>query len=106
MKAKGQSLRDNMTPIELTLTTLGEQATHEIIKTTNPKGLRSHIEVAGQGGRIAGNARKNIELATGKKVVSSENYLGANKRREISTPIDSRVNEIVKSLLGAKNKDK
>lgn len=78
---KGQSLRDNMTPIELTLTTLGEQATAEITKSTNPQTLEQHRNVASQGGRIAGNARKNIENATGTKVLSNTNYLTERQRK-------------------------
>ena len=62
---KSHNLRDNMTPIELTLTTLGEQATREITRSTNPNNLQGHMAVASQGGRIAGTARKNIENATG-----------------------------------------
>ncbi len=77
---KGQSLRDNMTPIELTLNTLGEQTTREIMKTTDPDSLQRHMSVAEQGGRIAGDARKKIENATGKKVVSSTNYLTERQR--------------------------
>lgn len=78
---KSQSLRDNMTPIELTLTTLGEQATAEITKSTNPKSLEQHRSVASQGGRIAGTARKNIENATRTKVLSDKNYLTDRQRR-------------------------
>lgn len=78
---KGQSLRDNMTPIELTLTTLGEQATAEITKSTNPQTLEQHRNVANQGGRIAGTARKNIENATGTTVLSEKNYLTERQRK-------------------------
>lgn len=81
---KGQSLRDNMTPIELTLNTLGEQTTREIVKATNPDNLQQHMGVAEQGGRIAGDARKKIEHATGKKVVSETNYLTEQQRRNNS----------------------
>ncbi|MDA3840614.1 MAG: Bro-N domain-containing protein [Patescibacteria group bacterium] len=75
-----QSLRDNMTPIELTLTTLGEQATKEITQSIKPTGLQQNMTVAQQGGRIAGAARINIENATNKKVVSSTNYLTDQQR--------------------------
>jgi hypothetical protein len=77
---KGQSLRDNMTPIELTLTTLGEQAAKEITKANDSRGLRSNLSSAKEGGRIAGTARRNIEEATGSKVVSSTNYLTEQQR--------------------------
>ena len=102
---KSQSLRDNMTPIELTLTTLGEQATHEIIKATNPTNLRGHIGVAEQGGRIAGTARVNIERATGNRVISSANYLTA-KQREMNAEKNKGIDEIMKRLLNGGKKDK
>ena len=70
---KSQNLRDNMTPIELTLTTLGEQATSEIIKSSNPSSLPQHAFAAKKGGKIAGNARRQIEKVTGKSVVSPKN---------------------------------
>jgi len=94
---KGQSLRDNMTPIELTLTTLGEQATREITKSTDPKTLQEHMHIANQGGRIAGEARRNIERATGKQVVSTRNYLTAMQRENNSQ--NKEFNQVMKQLL-------
>lgn len=93
-----QSLRDNMTPIELTLATLGEQATREITKSTDPKNLQQHMTAANQGGRIAGTARKNIESATGKEVVSSENYLTV-RQRENNAKNNKGINQILNNLL-------
>ncbi|MEO6109630.1 MAG: Bro-N domain-containing protein [Candidatus Saccharimonadales bacterium] len=78
---KGQSLRDNMTPIELTLTTLGEQTTREITRSVNAKSLQQHIKAAEQGGAIAGQARKNIESAIGSSVVSERNFLTPRQRQ-------------------------
>ncbi len=80
-RLKSQSLRDNMTPIELTLSTLGEQATTEITKSTNPETLQEHMRVASQGGRIAGSARKNLENATRQPVLSDKNYLTDRQRK-------------------------
>ena len=93
-----QPLRDNMTPIELTLTTLGEQATHEIIQTTDPKGIRDNLTVAGQGGVIAGDARRSIEKVTNRKIVSPENYLTV-RQRELNVAKYKELNEIVEKLL-------
>lgn len=78
--ASHHSLRDNMTPIELTLTTLGEQATTEIVKSTNPVTLNENKNAAVRGGRIAGTARREIEAATNQKVVSQNNYLTTRQR--------------------------
>lgn len=96
---KGQSLRDNMTPIELTLTTLGEQATTEIMKATNPEGYQKHLNVARQGGHIAGQARKDIERATGMKVVSSTNYLTARQRENNAKDQSPGLNELLRKFL-------
>ncbi len=96
---KSQPLRDNMTPIELTLTTLGEQATREITKSTNPTGVQQHMNVASQGGRIAGNARVNIERATGKPVVSNTNYLTPKQRENNAKTNPKNLNEVLDKLL-------
>ena len=70
-----ESLRDNMTDVEVTLEDLGEIATREIAKNKSPKGLDENIDVARRGGRIAGNARKNLEYEIGKSIVTSNNAL-------------------------------
>jgi len=72
---KSQNLRDHMTDLELIFSMLGEASTTAIVKTKNPKGFVQNKVVAKQGGKIAGDARKALELKTGKKVVTKENYL-------------------------------
>jgi prophage antirepressor-like protein len=77
-KLKGlmsQDLRDHMTPLELTLIRLGEQATTEIVRAKKPRGLIAHKDAATTGGGIAGKARKEIEAASGRPVISSTNFL-------------------------------
>ncbi len=70
-----ESLRDNMSDVEVALADLGEIATREIAKKKNPKGLNANIEVARRGGKIAGNARKDLENELGESVVTSNNAL-------------------------------
>ena len=70
-----ESLRDNMTDVEVALADLGELATREIAKKKKPKGLNNNIEVARRGGKIAGNARKDLEQELGESVVTSNNSL-------------------------------
>ena len=70
---KTESLRDNMTNLELVLNMLAETATTEISKEQKPKTVAHNRKVAQQGGTIAGNARKQIEDHTGKKVVTRLN---------------------------------
>ena len=70
-----ESLRDNMSDVEVALADLGEIATREIAKKKNPKGLNENIDVARRGGKIAGNARKDLENELGESVVTSNNTL-------------------------------
>ena len=70
---KKENLRDNMTNAELVINMLGELATTEISKTENPKGFKESKIVARDGGNIAGNALRELEERTGRKVVSSKN---------------------------------
>ncbi len=70
-----ESLRDNMTDIEVTLADLGEIATRELVKEHKPYGLKENREMAKRGGRIAKNTRDNLEKELGKSVISKENAL-------------------------------
>ena len=77
---KSQNLRDHMTDLELIFSILGEASTTAIVKTKNPKGFIQNKVAAKQGGRIAGDARKALEIKTGEKVVSKDNYLPEGKK--------------------------
>jgi hypothetical protein len=77
---KSQNLRDHMTDLELIFSMLGEASTTEIVKTQNPKGFIQNQKAAKQGGAVAGNARLELESRTGKKVVSTNNYLPEGKK--------------------------
>jgi len=79
---KSQNLRDHMTDLELIFSMLGEASTTEIVKKKNPVGFIENKKVANQGGKIAGDARKALELKTGDKVVSSKNYLPESKKNK------------------------
>ena len=70
---KKEGLRDNMTNMELILNMLAEASTTEISKVENPDGFEESREVAKRGGNIAGNARKELEEVTGRKVISKKN---------------------------------
>ena len=70
---KKESLRDNMTNAELVINMLGELATTEISKSENPNGFEESRDVAKRGGDIAGNARRELEANTGRKVLSKRN---------------------------------
>lgn len=67
---KKEGLRDNMTNMEQVLNMLAEVSTTEISKSLNPKGFEESKVIAKTGGNIAGNARREIESSTGRKVIS------------------------------------
>jgi DNA-damage-inducible protein D len=79
---KSQNLRDHMNDLELIFSMLGEASTNAIVKTRNPKGFIENQVVAKQGGSVAGKARRDLEIKTGQKVVSSKNYLPAVKKNK------------------------
>ena len=69
---KKESLRDNMTNVELALNMLAEASTTEISRQKNPKGFMQSAKVAQEGGSVAAAARKQLESKTGKSAISSE----------------------------------
>jgi DNA-damage-inducible protein D len=79
---KSQNLRDHMSDLELIFSMLGEASTTEIVKTQNPIGFIQNKKAAKQGGAVAGNARRELESRTGKKVVSTDNYLPEGKKNK------------------------
>ncbi len=83
---KKESLRDNMTNLELVLNMLAEATTTEISKEKKPETFEANRKIANQGGTIAGNARREIEEKTGKKVISKLNarQLAQQKNNQIS----------------------
>ena len=70
-----ESLRDNMTDVEIALTDLGEIATRELTKEYKPYGLEENKEMAKRGGNIAKITRDNLEKELGRTVVTKENTL-------------------------------
>lgn len=70
-----QNLRDHMTDLELILTSLGEAVTRTVAIEENAQGFDENKTAAVKGGQAGGQARRNVEKITGKKVVSKENYL-------------------------------
>ena len=77
-----ESLRDNMSDIEVTLADLGEIATREIAKKHKPQGLKENIEIAKQGGSVAKNARIDLESKIGESVITKNNALNYEYKEE------------------------
>ena len=91
-----ENLRDNMTNIELALNTLAEVATTEISRQRNPKGFTESQQTAQAGGRIAKNARKDLEKELGHSVVSpakASDYLAPVEDAEAKELTEGNSNE-------------
>ena len=70
-----ENLRDHMTDLELIFSMLGKASTTEIAVEHDAQGFVENQQAARAGGTIAGNARKELEEKSGRKVVSSSNFL-------------------------------
>ncbi|HBM15064.1 MAG TPA: phage antirepressor protein [Lentisphaeria bacterium] len=74
LEKHNENLRDHMTDLELIFTMLGEASTTEIAKTKDVQGFVDNKLAAKEGGTVAGNARKELETKTGRKISTKENY--------------------------------
>jgi hypothetical protein len=79
---KRENLRDHMTDLELIFSMLGEASTTEITRSKNAQGFDENKEAAQKGGKIAGNARLELEKETGQKIISQKNYLHQIENQE------------------------
>ena len=94
---KKESLRDNMSTLELVLNMLAEVSTKEISQTEQPEGLQQNRDVARRGGSIAGEARKQIEKQTGRSAITGKGAAELNhvvtEMLETSADAASRTNQ-------------
>ena len=87
---KRENLRDHMNDLELIFSMLGEASTTEITRSQDVQGFEKSKEAAQKGGKIAGDARKKLELESGKKVSSKDNYLQKPQNKKL---LDSHPDE-------------
>ncbi len=81
-----ESLRDNMTNVELALNTLAEASATEISKEQNPQGFQENARVAQRGGSVAAAAREQLEKQLGRTVITSEkasDYLPSAEKKKL-----------------------
>ncbi len=80
-----ENLRDHMNDLELIFAMLGEASTTEIARNKNAQGFSENERAAIDGGTVAGNARKELEKKSGRRVVTSQNYrtLSEKKKRRL-----------------------
>lgn len=83
---KRENLRDHMTDLELIFSMLGEAATTEIAINKDAQGFVQNKEAAKKGGKISGDARKKLELESGKPVISDDNYLDLPQKSPPALP--------------------
>ena len=81
---KQENLRDHMDDLELIFSMLGEASTTKITRSKDARGFVENKVAARKGGKIAGDARKELELESGSRVVTKKNYLkiSQSKRKE------------------------
>jgi len=70
-----ESLRDNMSDIEVILTDLSEATARDIARKEQPQGLKANLKVAKRGGKVSKIARESYEIETGNSAITSENAI-------------------------------
>ena len=88
---KKESLRDNMSTTELVLNMLAETATKEFSKAEQPQGFSQNVSIAKRGGKVAGDARKAIEIETGQPIITSKK----------ASELDNVVTQMIKTSASA-----
>lgn len=78
-----ENLRDHMNDLELIFSMLGEASTTEIARNKNAQGFPQNKTAAKQGGAVAGNARKELEHKSGKRVSKKQNFLHIQPRKQL-----------------------
>jgi len=78
---KQQNLRDHMTDLELVFSMLGEASTTEIARNRDSQGFDENRDSARKGGNIAGSARRQLEIESGKPVSTKQNYLDMDQNK-------------------------
>ena len=101
-----ESLRDNMTDIEVALTDLGEIATRELVKEHRPYGLKENKEMAKRGGRIAKNTRNDLEKELGRSVITKQNALSYKYIDDNKIDKEKALNDKKEKKIKAKNNTK
>jgi len=78
-----ENLRDHMTDLELIFSMLGEASTKEITVNKDAQGFVENKRAAFEGGAVAGNARRELERKSGKKIISKENYIKLPQNKKL-----------------------
>lgn len=83
---KTQNLRDHMSEAKLIFTALAELSTRQLAESVSATGMNENKSAARSGGRIAKKARLELERKTGKKIITSDNYLPPSRKQALTKP--------------------
>lgn len=83
-KLRRENLRDHMNDLELIFSMLGEASTTEITRNKDTQGFGQNKKAAQEGGTVAGNARRELEQKSGKKISTKQNYVKHPQNRRLS----------------------
>ncbi len=86
---KRENLRDHMTDLELIFSMLGEASTKEIAVNKDAQGFVENKQAALEGGTVAGNARRELEHKSGKKIISQENYKKLSQNKKLTGEVEN-----------------
>ena len=81
-----ENLRDQMTDLELIFTMLGEASTSEIAKKRDAQGFPQNQQAAKAGGTVAGNARRDLEIQSGTRISTRENFKALPETKKTHLP--------------------
>lgn len=87
---KRENLRDHMNDLELIFSMLGEASTTEITRTRDAQGFSKNKQAAREGGTVAGNARRELEKKSGRKVVTGDNFLALTEPAKKARPLAAK----------------
>jgi len=76
-----------MNDLELIFSMLGEASTTEITRTRDAQGFSKNKQAAREGGTVAGNARRELEKKSGRKVVTADNFLALTEPAKRARPL-------------------
>lgn len=83
-----ENLRDHMSNFELIFTALSEEITRSVTIKEDANGFEENREAAVESGKMAGEARENLEKRLGQKIVSAQNFLDLNNNQKAIAPKD------------------
>jgi hypothetical protein len=89
-RLKRENVRDHMSDLELIFSMLGEASTTEIARTKDTQGFSKNQQAAREGGTVAGNARRELERKSGRRVVTRDNFLALTQSKKKAQRLEDK----------------